>query len=197
MDIPPPDSRPKPGLADLPEDPTERFALQRCPNCDGITSVPLSLAKSRCEILPVHLGCRPARGMKRARHRGTVATPHADLLFTFLRHGGCLGSYRRSGGASRYRRGAEESFRRETGTSVSGVDLVDRGPVPANRPSGTAPPRATTASGPMIATSISASVMSMSHVMLPAPGRARKGRGEIRPDQAVEIVGAGLPRDVR
>ncbi len=59
MDIPPPDSRPKPGLADLPEDPTERFALQRCPNCDGITSVPLSLAKSRCEICLCTLAVAP------------------------------------------------------------------------------------------------------------------------------------------
>jgi hypothetical protein len=32
------------------DEPTERFALQRCPACDGITSVPLWCAKCACQI---------------------------------------------------------------------------------------------------------------------------------------------------
>jgi hypothetical protein len=32
------------------DDPTERIALQKCPHCGEVTAVPLSLARTHCEV---------------------------------------------------------------------------------------------------------------------------------------------------
>jgi hypothetical protein len=41
------------------DEPTERFALQRCPACEGVTAVPLFLATSQCEICLYELDVAP------------------------------------------------------------------------------------------------------------------------------------------
>jgi hypothetical protein len=41
------------------DDPTERFTLQRCPSCEGVTAVPLFLATSHCEICLYELEVAP------------------------------------------------------------------------------------------------------------------------------------------
>ena len=41
------------------DEPTERFAVQRCPACQGLTAVPLCLATSHCEICLYALDVAP------------------------------------------------------------------------------------------------------------------------------------------